>query len=232
MAIRQAMNAYRDGRLDDAALACATVISWDSGHFDALHLAGVVKLAQGGAPEAVRLLTEAVKLKARSPEAANDLGRALHGTGDHVAAMAQHERALSLRPAYPEALDGLGNAQRALGRLEEALQSYQRALSYRPDYAKALNGRGAVLPGPRPRRGGAGKLYRGPRRRDPGFAGLHFNRGNVLRALGRHQRALASYDDGLRRRPGNASALANKAAIFPSQLDRHPRTRWPPPRPC
>jgi len=123
VALRQAMQAYRNGRLDEAAQACATVISWDSGHFDAHHLAGVVKLAQGDAPEAVRLLTEAVKLKARSFEAANDLGRALHGTGDHVGAVAQHERALSLRPAYPEAHNGLGNAQRALGRLEEALQS-------------------------------------------------------------------------------------------------------------
>ena len=97
MAIRQAMNAYRDSRLDDAAQACATVISWDSRTFRRAPLAGVVRFAQGDAPEAVRLLTEAVKLKARSPEAANDLGRALHGTGDHVAAMAQHERALSLR---------------------------------------------------------------------------------------------------------------------------------------
>jgi protein O-GlcNAc transferase len=219
MAIRQAMNAYRDGRLDDAAQACATVISWDSGHFDALHLAGVVKLAQGDAPEAVRLLTEAVKLKARSPEAANDLGRALHGTGDHVAAMAQRERALSLRPAYPEALDGLGNAQRALGRLEEALQSYQRALTYRPDYAEALNGRGAVLLD-LGRAEQALESCTEALAADPDFAEAHFNRGNVLRALGRHQRALASYDEGLRRRPGNASALANKAAIF-SQLDRH-----------
>jgi hypothetical protein len=47
VALRQAMQAYRSGRLDEAAKACATVISWDSGHFDAHHLAGVVKLAQG-----------------------------------------------------------------------------------------------------------------------------------------------------------------------------------------
>jgi len=41
VALRQAMQAYRGGRLDEAAQACATVISWDSGHFDAHHLAGV-----------------------------------------------------------------------------------------------------------------------------------------------------------------------------------------------
>jgi protein O-GlcNAc transferase len=219
IAVRQAMEAYRDGRLDDAAQACATVISWDSGHFDAHHLAGVVKIAQGDALEAIRLLTEAVKLKARSPEAANDLGRALHGAGDHVAAVAQHERALSLRPAFPEALNGLGNAQRALGRLEEALQSYQRALTYATDYAEALNGRGAVLLD----LGQAEEALESCTQAlaaDPDFADAHFNRGNVFRALGRHQRALASYDEVLRRRPSYVSALANKSAIF-SLLDRY-----------
>ena len=219
MALRQAMNAYRGGRLEEAAQACATVISWDSGNFDAHHLAGVVKLAQGDAPEAVRLLTEAVKLKARSFEAANDLGRALHGSGDHVGAVAQHERALSLRPAYPEAHNGLADAQRALGRLEEALQSYQRALTFAPNYAEALNGRGAVLL----------DLGRGEEAlesctkaltADPDFAEAHFNRGNVLHALGRHQRALASYDDALKRRPGYVDALANRSAIF-SLLNRY-----------
>jgi protein O-GlcNAc transferase len=219
MALRQAMQAYRDGRLDEAAQACATVISLDSGHFDAHHLAGVVRLARGDAPEAVRLLTEAVKLKARSPEAANDLGRALHGSGDHVAAVAQHERALSLRPAYPEAHNGLGNAQRALGRLEEALQSYQRALSSAPHYAEALNGRGAVLldlgHGEEALESCTKALAA-----DPDFAEAHFNRGNVFHALGRHQRALASYDEVLKRRPGHVGALANKSAIF-SLLNRY-----------
>jgi predicted O-linked N-acetylglucosamine transferase (SPINDLY family) len=219
IAVRQAMQAYRDGRLDEAAQACATVISWDSGHFDAHHLAGVVKLAQGDAGEAIRLLTEAVKLKARSPEAASDLGRALHRAGDHVAAVGQHERALSLRPAYPEALDGLGNALRALGRLEEALQSYQRALTYAPHYAEALNGRGAVLLD----LGRAEEALESCTQAlaaDPDFAEAHFNRGNVFRALGRHQRALASYDEVLKLRPFYVGALANKSAIF-SLLDRY-----------
>ncbi len=219
VALRQAAQAYRDGRLDDAAQACATVISWDSGHFDAYHLAGVVKIAQGDAPGAIRLLAEAVKLKARSPEAANDLGRALHGAGDHVAAVAQHERALSLRPAFPEAFNGLGNAYRALGRLDEAQQSYQRALTYAPHYAEALNGRGAVLLG----LGRAEEALESCTQAlavDPDFAEAHLNRGNVFRALGRHQRALASYDEVLRRRPGHVGALANKSAIF-SLLDRY-----------
>jgi len=105
----------------------------------------VVKLAQGDAAEAIRLLTEAVKLKARSPGAANDLGRALHGAGDHVAPWASTSgRSRSGRLIRRRSTaSAMRNA--ALGRLEEALQSYQRALIYAPHYAEALNGRGAVL---------------------------------------------------------------------------------------
>jgi protein O-GlcNAc transferase len=218
-AVRQAMEAYREGRLDDAAQACATAISWDSGNFDAHHLAGVVKLAQGDAAEAIRLLTEAAKLKPRSPQAANDLGRAYHRAGDHVAAVVQHERALSLDPGYPEALAGLGDAQHALGWREDALTSYQRALTLRADHAEALNGRAAVLL----ELGHAEEALELCTRAlaaDPDFAGAHFIRGNVFGALGRHQRALASYDEALRLRPGYVGALANKSAIF-SLLNRY-----------
>jgi predicted O-linked N-acetylglucosamine transferase (SPINDLY family) len=219
MAVRQALQAYRDGRLDDAAQTCAMVISWDSGHFDAHHLAGVVKFAQGDTGEAIRLLAEAVKLRPRSAEAASDLGHALHQAGDHVAAVFQHERALALRPVFPEALGGLGNALRALGRREEALLGYQRALAHAPNYAEALNGRGAVLLD----LGRAEEALESCTKAleaDPDSAEAHFNRGNVFRALGRHQRALASYDEVLKRRPFYVDALANKSAIF-SVLNRY-----------
>jgi protein O-GlcNAc transferase len=218
-AVLVAMEAYREGRLDEAAQACAAAISLDSGHFDAHHIAGMVKLAQGNAAEAVRFLTEAVKLKARSPEAANDLGRALLGVGDPIAAVVQHERALSLEPDYPEALASLGNAHRALGWLEDALQSYQRALSLAPDHAVALNGRGAVLLD-LGRAEEALESCTEALAADPELAEAHFNRGNVFHALDRHQRALASYDEALRCRPGYVDALANKSAIF-SLLDRY-----------
>lgn len=218
-AVGQAMEAFQDGRLDEAAKACATAISLNSRHFDAHRLAGLVQLAQGNASAAVRFLTEAVEFDARSPEAANDLGRALQGAGDPIAAVLQHERALSLKPDYPEALAGLGHAHRALGWLEDALQSYRRALSLQPDHAGALNGRAAVLQDLGRAEEALGSCTEALAA-DPDFAEAHFNRGNILHALGRHQRALASYDEALRCRPGYVDALAAKSAIF-SLLHRH-----------
>lgn len=218
-AVRQATEAYRAGRFDEAAQSCAAAIAWDSGHFDAHHLAGLVKLAQGDVAQAIRYLAEAVKLRARSPEAANDLGRAFHRAGDDVAAVVQHERALALNPVYPPGLVGLAAAQHALGWREDALESYRRALTYRPGFAEALDGAAMVLLD----LGRAEEALQSCNEAlaaDPRLVEAHLNRGNIFRALGRHQRALASYDEALRLRPGSAQALANKSAIF-SLLNRH-----------
>jgi predicted O-linked N-acetylglucosamine transferase (SPINDLY family) len=218
-AVRQANEAYRAGRLEEAAQSCTTAIALDSGHFDAHHLAGLVKLAQGDVPQAIRFLTEAVKLNARSAEAANDLGRAFHRAGDDVAAVVQHERALALNPVYPPALAGLAAAQHALGWREDALRSYRSALTYRPGFAEALNGCAAVLLG-LGRAEEALESATAALAADPRCVEAHLNRGNIFGALDRHQRALASYDEALRLRPDYAEALAAKSAIF-SLLNRH-----------
>jgi predicted Zn-dependent protease len=77
LSIRTAIDLYEAGRLDEAAEVCAAMLRSDSGHFDALHLLGMVKLAQGESNEAARLLTDAVKARPRSHEAALNLGRGL-----------------------------------------------------------------------------------------------------------------------------------------------------------
>jgi protein O-GlcNAc transferase len=219
LSIRTAIDLYEAGRLDEAAEACAAMLRLDSGHFDATHLLGVVKLAQGDPNEAVRLLTDAVKARPRSHEAALNLGLALQSLGNNEGALVQYDRALALRPTLPEALNNRGSALRALGRLEEALESYEQALTQRLDYADAFNNRGAVLLDLGRNEEALTSCQQALAAR-PDFAAAHFNRGNALAALGRHQRALSSYDEALKLEPGHAGALANKSAIF-TLLNRH-----------
>jgi predicted O-linked N-acetylglucosamine transferase (SPINDLY family) len=219
LSIRTAIDLYEAGRLDEAAEVCTAMLRSDSGHFDALHMLGVVKLAQGDPNEAARLLTDAVKARPRSHEAALNLGLALQSLGNNEGALAQYDRALALRPTLPEALNNRGSALRALGRLDEALESYEQALAQRLDYADAFNNRGAVLLDLGRNEEALTSCQQALAAR-PDFAAAHFNRGNALAALSRHQRALSSYDEALKLEPGNAAALANKSAIF-TLLNRH-----------
>ena len=219
LSISTAIDLYEAGRLDEAAEVCAAMLRSDSGHFDALHLLGMVKLAQGESNEAARLLTDAVKARPRSHEAALNLGLALQSLGNNEGALAQYDRVLALRPTLPEALNNRGSALRALGRLEEALESYEQALAQRFDYADAFNNRGAVLLDLGRNEDALTSCQQALAVR-PDFAAAHFNRGNALAALSRHQRALSSYDEVLKLEPGHAAALANKSAIF-TLLNRH-----------
>jgi protein O-GlcNAc transferase len=217
-AIEYAAACYEEGRLDEAAAVCAEFLESYPSHFDALHLAGVIKIAQGEPAAAVTLLTEAVKVRPRAYEAALNLAVALQDTGDAVGALIQSDRALALNPDFPEAFNSRGNALRALGRPEEALSSYERALGLRFDYPDALSNRGAALT----ELGRAEEALASCERAlnwQPDLAEAHFNRGNALRALGRHMRALASYEEALEIRPGYRAALANRIAIY-MLLDR------------
>jgi predicted O-linked N-acetylglucosamine transferase (SPINDLY family) len=218
-AIELAAASYEEGRLAEAAEACAAYLESHPGHFDALHLAGAIKIAQRDAAAAVALLTAAVKLRPRSPEAALNLSVALQDTGDAAGALAQADRALALRPAFTEAHNIRGNALRTLGRPEEALACYECALALRFDYPDVLNNRAAALI----------DLGRDEEALEsctqaltwkPDFAEAHFNRGNAFKALGRYARALGSYDEALRIRPAYGAALTNKIAIL-MQLNRN-----------
>jgi protein O-GlcNAc transferase len=218
-AIEHAAALYEEGRLAEAAEACMVFLMTHPGHFDALHLAGVIKIARGDAVGAVSLLASAVKLRPRSPEVVLNLSVALQDAGDAAGALAQADRALALRPDFPEAHNNRGNALRTLGRPEEALACYERALTLRLDYPDALNNRAAALIDlGRPEEALASCTQALTWK--PDFADAHFNRGNAFKALGRHARALASYDEALRLRPSYRAALTNKIAIF-TILDRN-----------
>src|SRR5882724_6231895 len=115
-AILVAAECYEDGRLEEALEACEAYLASHPGHFDATHLAGVVKIAMGDPAGALALLAEAAKLRPRSYEANLNYGVALYDTGDAAGALVQSERALAVRSDIPEAHNCRGNALRALGR--------------------------------------------------------------------------------------------------------------------
>jgi protein O-GlcNAc transferase len=211
--IRSAVACYEEGRLDEAAQACDAILRADSGHFEALRLLGLVKLATRDAKEAARLLTLALKQRPRSPDAVLSLGNALQMTGDHAGAVVQYDRALALKPGFVVALNNRGNALRALGRHHEALASYDSALAQHFEYPEALNNRGAVLLDLGCAEDALTSFQQAIALKTD-FLEAYFNRANAFAALGRHQRALAGYDEALRLYPRYGAAHACKSAIL------------------
>jgi len=99
------------------------------------------------------------------------------------------------------------------GRLEEAEAVYRELLRTQPESAEILLSLG-VLQAQRQNLAEAAELMGRAAQADPGNVAAHMNRGNLLRALGRHQEALASYDRVLVINPGNVDALTNRGVAL------------------
>src|SRR5438552_18169749 len=98
-ALAEATTHFQQGRLADAEKICTRVLKARPDHFDALHLAGLIKLQSGKAGAAYALIESALKVNPQSPEALANLGMTLAALNRDVEALGTIDRALVLQPA-------------------------------------------------------------------------------------------------------------------------------------
>ncbi len=143
--LQQAVALHRQGQLAQAGALYRQILELQPGHFDALHLLGVIAQQSGNLQRAVELISQAIKINPRNADAYSNLGNALRDLKRHAEAMACYDSALRIKPDYVEPLYNRGLALQEVRRNEEALASYDRALGLRPDYADALYNRSVAL---------------------------------------------------------------------------------------
>lgn len=127
------------GEFGAAREALDGVLRADPAHRGALLLKARVLLEERDAESALALLDRAVAAWPRSAEVRNERARCLHGLGDHIAALAEAERARALLdegdnfvqvgPVYLTLVWCL----RALRRFREALDTAEEGLARVPD---------------------------------------------------------------------------------------------------
>ena len=113
--------------------------------FEAKVNQGNALLKEGKADEAVRLLTEAVKLNLKDEDVHYNLALAMTKAGDLGKAIDQYNEALRIFPNYVEAHNNLGNVLMRTGRTDEAITHFEAAIKLMPHYAVAHNGLGTAL---------------------------------------------------------------------------------------
>jgi tetratricopeptide (TPR) repeat protein len=207
------------GELDTAEDLYRQVLGARPGHFDALHMCGVLMQQRGRSPEALELIGAALAANARVAAAQANYGLVLAALDRHDEALASYERALALKPDYAEALYNRGNALAALTRFEDALTSYAQAIALRPNYPAALLNRAQLLQRlSRPREAiGSFDLALALA---PGNADTFNMRGNAHYALQSYAAALADYDHAARLRD-DAAPIHNNRGNALRELGRH-----------
>lgn len=207
------------GELDAAEDLYRQVLGAQPGHFDALHLCGVLMQQRGRSAEALELIGKALAANARVAAAHANYGSVLAALGRHAEALASYNRALALKPDYAEALYNRGNALAALTRFEDALTSYAQAIALRPDYPAALLNRAQLLQRlSRPREAIAS--FDLALALAPGNADMFNMRGNAHYALQSYPAALADYDRAAALR-ADAAPIHNNRGNALRGLGRH-----------
>jgi tetratricopeptide (TPR) repeat protein len=204
---------HQAGRQAEARQAYEAVVARDPGHFDALHLLGVVCVQAGETERGAALIERAIRVSPNVAAAYVNLAMARTALGRFEAAIESCEAALALEPDSAGALSNRGNALMALGRCGDALASYDRVIALMPDYPEGHYNRANALRDLR-RFGAALASYERAVALRPTYVEALNNRAGVLAALGRTEDALAAYDAAIAARPDLAEAHANRAKIL------------------
>jgi tetratricopeptide (TPR) repeat protein len=202
---RQAYSSFQEGDLDRAAKLCAGILEYRPQDFDALHLLGVLNFQRHRLVDALRFLSQALRVNSGSADAMSNLGLALHATGRFEEAIASYRDALRLAPDHPEILYNLANTCLELGRIDEALSHFDAVLAKNPDHVGALVNRGnTLLRFNQPVEAIAS--YDEALVRMPGHPQILTNRGHALRRLDRPVEALAGFEAAIAAKPDFAEA--------------------------
>ncbi len=143
--LREAAQAQREGRNDEAEPLLRQVLHVQPYHHDALHRLGAIVLAAGRAGEAAGLIQKALVVNADDPSLHCNLGIAFEQLGKPDQALAHFDRAIALAPALAAPLVNRGNVRRDTGHPEAALRDYDAALARAPELAEAHSNRGQAL---------------------------------------------------------------------------------------
>jgi len=139
-----ASNLREARQYDEAENLLRRVLSKHPDSFAALVNLGNVLLAKVKLPDAIEMLSRAVRVQS-SPEALNSLSVAYKEVEAFDNALLHCEQALQLKPDYYFAWANRGDILLGMRRYAEAATSYQRALQINPEHHSALNGLGLAL---------------------------------------------------------------------------------------
>lgn len=207
---------HQKQQLAEAQALYAQVLQLQPGHFDALHLSGIVAAQNRDLPRARAWMTQAIEAHPQHAVAYVNRGAVLLDMGLLQEALDDYDRALARQQGQPGEADShshRGNVLKEFKRYPEALASYERAIALEPARAAFHNSRGVVLRllGLYP---DALDAFDRALALQPAYPQAFNNRANTLSNLDRQQEALHSYDQAIALQPGLTTFHTNRGNVL------------------
>jgi arylsulfatase A-like enzyme/Tfp pilus assembly protein PilF len=200
-------DAFRAGRLDEAAEAYRTIIGRRPDTEDAYRKLALLHWREGRPRLAIETLETALRNGITQPEVRIRLAQYLAEAGDPNKAIALLEKDAG---DDPDALIALGNAFTLAGRHADAIRTYTRLLQLDPANALAYENMGAAQLRAHDMASAEASL-RKALQLDPNLAGAHTALGVVLASTGRKAEAIEAFKRGAAL--GDANAAENLRTI-------------------
>lgn len=135
--LARAMNAHRQGQVDEARQAYQTLLALAPDHPDGLHLLGMLEAQFGSGDAAVALISRAITMNPHEAMFHNNLGNALLQMGREDEADASYERALALDPQRYDAMNNRALLMARRDDLAGAEAAFTRLLELAPGFTDA-----------------------------------------------------------------------------------------------
>jgi tetratricopeptide (TPR) repeat protein len=138
-AVERARAAWREGRADEAEMACRQVLAVWPGQSDASHLLGLMAYRFGNLDLALSHMREACQSPRASADYFSDFAELCRQAGRLAEGEQAARRAVALAPDLAAAWNNLGIILQESLKLEESRASLERALALAPGDAQTLN---------------------------------------------------------------------------------------------
>jgi tetratricopeptide (TPR) repeat protein len=219
-ALHQAKDASGASRLYEE------VLEIDPKHAHAYHGLGVIAYSAGRRSDAIQLFRQAIALNGTEAVFHHNLAHALRDEGDAAGALECLSTAVTLNPEFMGGWLALAQLLESLGRKDEAARALERLAQLQTKTAEAHHRRGIEYVRAS-RLQEAYEEFRAGITCNPRGAGLYYNAGNVLNALGRHAEAIACLTQAANLEPKSAQIYASlsNAHYRAGDLDRALRAR-------
>jgi tetratricopeptide (TPR) repeat protein len=205
----RAIALHQGGDLAEAEKLYQQVLAMEPASFAPRHMLGVIRFQQGRHPQAIDLISAALKLNPLVAEAWINLGHVQGVAGRPEEAAASYRKALALAPGEPAVLTALAEVLWNLDRRDEALDCMTQLLAVRPGDMGALQHRGNMLRQMK-RFEQALADYDAVLAAHPDLTETLTNRGATLLQIGRAGEALESLDRALMLQSDLVEALSNR----------------------